>query len=258
MRGDLEGWSARIAAAARARERPLRAETFHRTIESMSCPALLTCEDSRAYVVKGSQVAKWNIADRVVATLGIAIGAPVFPPVLVDVPQELLDAEPALARVRAGIGHGTLFMDGVHDSYAPMYHEQPVNRPRYAALALLFGWTVADDSQYLFENADPFRVWSVDHGGFLANGPDWSLGNLESAPPPELDPDIVRICRLVEAEFSEVRAVLAAVSSDQIAAAVASPPTVWGIDEPRRIELAVFLQSRIQRLLGDQWLSSIA
>jgi hypothetical protein len=84
------------------------AQTFLKRWETASKPVFLTCSDKRDYVVKGSQAGRMVVNDQVIARIGSAVGAPVGEPMLVDVPQTLIDIEPQMNHMAAGLAHGTL------------------------------------------------------------------------------------------------------------------------------------------------------
>ncbi|MBR8828982.1 MAG: hypothetical protein DSM107014_13965 [Gomphosphaeria aponina SAG 52.96 = DSM 107014] len=55
-------------------------------------------------------------------------------------------------------------------------------------LATLYGWTNANDHQFLFKKTPPRLIYSVDHGHFFPNPPHWSLDDLLKSSPACLDP----------------------------------------------------------------------
>jgi hypothetical protein len=182
------------------------------------------------------------VNDQIVARLGEAAGAPTGSAVLVDVPVDLIAREPGLAHFKPGIAHGTRWMRDCGDA-AGVDHVS-VNRERFASLALLFGWIVPNDQQYIYENSAPRRVWSVDHGHFFPQGPDWTTASLATAGAPAPFDGLVQQCGLTSDELERARPPFRKVTDVLIAAAVAAPPDSWGLSQAEREAVAEFIASR--------------
>jgi len=190
--------------------------------------------------------------DQVVGRLGAAMGAPVGHVVLVDMPASLLSNEPRLAHLRAELAHGCEFLESVHDGWPGTFENPEENRSRFAALALLYGWFEASDHQFLYEDAAPFRVYSVDHGHFLPGGPAWTRKSLRTALAPIPDAQIVggmRMGKALLAEMSKVCSGLRGINDAEIVRAVAAPPSSWGVTVPERVALGRYLSARRTQLL---------
>jgi hypothetical protein len=227
----------------------VRAHTFRRDWTSYSHPVLLLCDDNQEYVVKGSQVGRAIFNDHVIAWLGKALGAPIGIPRIIDVPAGLIALEPKMAHMTAGLAHGTHWEPGCTDA-SPVQHEQlPENRIRFAALAVLYGWVLAGNEQFIYKTTAPQLVVSVDHGHFFPNGPDWTTASLAGEPPPQLNQLIAGACNFTQAELAPVVARLRTIGDAHIAAIVGRPPAAWNVPRDERIALAEYLATRRDHLV---------
>jgi hypothetical protein len=221
------------------------AHTYLKSWPSASSPVLLRCHDGRDYVVKGAQSGRQAVNDQIVARLSATKAlAPTGRPALVDVPAALVQAQPEMAHVTAGLAHGTELIEGC--SERALYEHATVveNRDRFARLALLFGWLQAGDHQFIYTNAEPHLVHSVDHGHFFPGGPDWTPDTLNGAAAPVPDPAITTAAALEESDFQGLRSVFAQVSDAEIAAAVAAVPSAWALPADHRAALCQYLSLR--------------
>jgi hypothetical protein len=122
-------------------------------------------------------------------------------------------------------------------------------------LALLFGWTQAGDHPFIYENAPPHLVHSVDHGHFFPNGPDWTVATLEAAPQRSqiLESCQGQACR--KTTWRRQKEEFVPANDVQIAYAVAAPPSDW-LTVEERVAMAQYLSStrrtsHASTLLGD-------
>jgi hypothetical protein len=237
-------WRQRLDEAGATPPLVVTAHTFIKKWATASQPVLLRCDNDREYVVKGTQAGRMVVNDQVVARLGRLAGAPVGVPALVDVPQGLIDAEPEMQHIAAGISHGTEFLVGCSERQSYEHASEVANQPRFAALAFLFGWMHAGDHQFLYENAHPHLVHSVDHGHFFPNGPNWDSGSLAGAVPPEVDGGIVAGASLSAALIDTARAAFRPAADSAIAASVAAAPPSWGITEDEGEALCSYIANR--------------
>jgi hypothetical protein len=183
--------------------------------------------------------------EHVAGRLGALVGAPIPPIALIEVPQELIDLNPDMNHFHAGAAHGSRSIANVSERINDISHsQQPENRPRFAALAVFHGWLLAGDRQFLYGNEPPNLVYSVDHGHFFPGGPNWTTGSLTSAPAATLAGDLVTACALTKQELSPPVAALNASTPEQIAEAVANPPSAWGVGLIERTQLACYLWKR--------------
>ncbi len=133
-------WTALIAEKEAAPPSAVNAHTYLRTrFSSISKPALMACSDGHEYVTKsianpGLRRAMAN--DQVMGRAAVAMSAPVPPVALVNVPQELINAQPELVDFIAGVTHGSRYMPDVSKTREGIAHVAvPENRGRFASLA---------------------------------------------------------------------------------------------------------------------------
>jgi hypothetical protein len=194
---------------------------------------------------KDAQVGQMIFNDHVAGRLGALVGAPVPFIALIEIPQDLIDLNPNMNHFHAGAAHGSRSIPNVSERINDIsYSQQPENRSRFAALAVFFGWLVAGDRQFLYQNEPPNLVYSVDHGHFFPGGPAWTTGSLASAGAATLADDLVASCALTKQELIGAVAALNASTAEQIAEAIAKPPGTWGVDLSERTELACYLWKR--------------
>jgi hypothetical protein len=245
-------WQRLIAAQPAAAT--VEATTFRRHWDnSMTTPVLLECSDRRRYVVKGLRPcngspirnARSIVTDAVVARLGRALGAPVPAPMLVGVPEELVNGEPRLEHIAPGVWHGLEFVPNCTNREKVQHVDE--NRVQFARLALLYGWFSAGDHQLIYDSDAPHSVHSVDHGLFLGDG--WTLETLMALQPVVPDPEICDACSFSTGELRQAADALANVSDESIAAAVASPVSSWGVTAAERLALAEVLAARRDALV---------
>lgn len=228
----------------------VEAHTYHKKWTSASKPVLLECNDGELYVVKGTQNGRMIVNDRIVGLLGVAIEAPVGEVSLVDVPQELITAEPELQHMAPGISHGSLFVDGYtekENSHVVNNH----NRPRFAKLAILYGWVHPNDAQFIYQKEEPREVLSVDHSHFFPGGPEWKEQNLNGTPPAAPDHRIVTACGVTDDELRAAAQALEAVTDQDLAAVVKSVPVEWPLTNQERVRVVEFLARRRDQMLAS-------
>ena len=237
------------------RAAPVTAHTFLQVWPSFSKPVALLCDDGQKYVVKALQASRIEMGrvlvnDQVVARLGALVSAPVPHVALVNVPAELLAAQPEMAHMSPGIAHGSQLIENVTERAGLVHTNVPENRGRFARLSVLYGWTAAADHQFVYQKTDPHLVHSVDHGHFFGNGPTWTEATLLGCPAAQLDATIGPACNLTAEERDEALRELTTFASPEIACAVALPPDSWGITMAERLALVEFLVRRRDQLLA--------
>jgi hypothetical protein len=161
-------WLRMITEAMNSPPRVLRALTPVQRLQGLTRPAVADCDDDHRYVIKGRQAMRPLIADQVVGRLGAIIGAPVPDVQLVEVPSELIMPGSFFEHFEAGISHGVRFVEKCSDSWYVQYVTDEGNMERFAALAVLYGWTDPEDRQFLYLTTAPHRVFSADHGAFFS------------------------------------------------------------------------------------------
>jgi hypothetical protein len=223
-----------------------------------SKPTEFTTDDGQNYIVKDSVARRQCVNDQVVAVVAAALNAPTGRAGLVDVSGELIQATPFLQQNSwvAGVWHGSLRVGDVSEAERVyLFTDLPENRLRFAELAILYGWAFTQhDHQFVYQKTDPRLVFSVDHGHFFPNGPNWDVTLLASHTTVAVpDPSIVAGCRLTNDELREGAVALVALDvSSVIARSVAAPHDHWTdpmltLDE--RVALAKYLDRRYAELV---------
>lgn len=183
------------------------------------------------------------------ARLGLAMGAPVGQPQIVEIGTELLDVN--FSFLSPGKAHATRFIANCFDDRDTIkYKNHEENRPRFALLSVLFGWVYSQDQQFIYQKNHPNLVYSVDHGHFFPGGPDWKESDLTSAPTSVVDKKLVSSCGLTNNDIRQALIALKTVTEETIIQAVASPPDEWGITIEERVAMVEYLVKRQQELLN--------
>jgi hypothetical protein len=246
---------AQIAAEFCNRPAPIRATTYLQSWPSNSRPVNLMCEGGVKYVVKALQVnrvaemGRVLVNDQVTARLGELIHASVPHAALIDVPAELIANQPEMSHMIAGVAHGSQFIENVTDRAGIEHAAIAENRPRFALLAVLFGWIGAQDHQFVYSKTAPQLVYSVDHGHFFPGGPAWTEASLAAAPPSQPDTQVTNACNTAQPELHHALQALSAIGDEALMSVVSLPPDEWGLTMAERIALVTFLKRRRAELL---------
>lgn len=231
-------------------EEPILIIGFQRGWNSSARPVLARGIDKYEYVVKGHQIGRQIIADQVVARLGWAMGAPVGKPQIVEISEELIEFNPKFSFLAPGKAHATHFIPNCFDdSDTIKYRDHSGNRERFALLSVLYGWVDSQDEQFIYQEAHPCLVHSVDHGLFFPGGYDWTVQTLQNAPEAEVHRKLVSNCGLTNKDIEQALDALRTVTEEPIIEAVAIPPNEWGITIDERMVMLEFLIKRQQSLL---------
>jgi hypothetical protein len=235
---------------------------------SFAKPPLLKCNDDQEYWVKfplgdtvGDATARRErvrslVIDHVVGRLAHLLRVEAVPPVqLVQIPDELIKRTARLASARAGWAHGSKntgpLTQKIVDFAYEGYYRNPMNRPRFAALAVLYGLARGDDRHVNFPHTGKPLVFSVDHGEFLY-GPGWKATDLIDAKHATVDETIRRVCRVTPLELAEPLERLRALTVFGVAAAVSMPPCDWSFPESDRIALAKYIWERREAIICSE------
>lgn len=247
--GESGRWRRLVQEAGRRQPVPVIARTPRAPLRGISDAVVIDCSDGRRYAVKGSQVGRALVADHVVGLLGARIGAPVAEVALVDIPTALITEGSYVAHFAAGVGHGCQYIPDCLDSRDVAFGHEPENKERFALLAVLYGWTLADDRQFLYGKTGSRLVHSVDHGAFLG-GSDWTTDTLATSPAAEPDAWITSQAdislKVLQAAIGRLRTV----TDEDIAEVAAAPLQSWGLLLDERAALAHHLASRRDGLLA--------
>ena len=232
-------------------EDPIIIITFRSGWDSAARPVLARGIDKREYVIKGQQAGRQIVNDQVVARLGMAMRAPVGEPCIVEISEELIAEDSRFSYLTPGTAHATLYIPKCSSQREEInYTNQPENHARFVLLILLYGWVYANDYQFIYKNARPNLVYSVDHGHFFPGGPEWKQRDLLEAGSAEINPRLVSNCKLKLEEIRQGLWLLDAVSEETIIQAVAAPPSEWGLTIDERVTLVEYLVKRRQDLLA--------
>lgn len=252
-------WERIIARASKRRPIPIEMVEFRHKWDTDSKPAILVDAFRQEYVVKALQIGHSHIhrvivSEQIVGHIGIQIGAAVGVPVLIHVPQSLIDMNPSLQEpysFRPGTAHGSVRLPDCTDRGNFGQFESPENRFRSAMLAVLYGLLGCfADHQVIYEKQPPNRVYSVDHGHFFSGGPLWTTDTLRDTPLVEVDATITQQCGLTEQDIMTARCSLQALQNKHIAYAIAMPPDEWQFPITERGEMAYYIANRRDQLLA--------
>lgn len=235
----------------------IKAVQYIKGWRTKSDPVLLECEDGNDYVVKGQQAGRQIVNEQLVSNLGILLEAPVGKPAIVEISQDLIDVESNLKDFKPSTAHGTLWIPNCIDQWELIATGEPENRLRLVWLATLYGWTSANDHQFLFNKVPPRLIHSVDHGHFFYNPnnsyhPNWSKDDLISCIKSSsacLDP-YFSDCNFSKQELKEAYAKLLAITEDKIINVVGSVPWEWNFTIEERVIMVEYLIKRQRQLLN--------
>lgn len=238
----------RIGREVKGQLEPLRVQTVLKRWPSASQPVLVQCDDNQLYVIKGSQNQKSVFNEYVCGRLGNLINAAVAWLRFVMIPTEL-SADPDLNHFGKGLALGSLYMADASERQAIAYVNEPTNRTRFAGLAILYSWCMANDQQLLYRLQPPHEVLSNDHGHFFPNGPNWDISALQAAMQVTRDPWFDG-CKLNAVDFAPYWPLLEQVTPEQIQQITSAPPLDWGVDIAERNALASYLETRRMLVRG--------
>ena len=112
---------------------------------------------------------------------------------------------------------------------------------------MLFGWTHANDRQFIYQCPRPFTIYSVDHGHFFPNPPNWQVKDLATDSSAILDTYFDQ-CDFSIDELNIVYDILNNVTEEMIVRAVASARSEWGITLEEKLGMINYLENRKKEL----------
>lgn len=227
----------------------VNAQTFVKKWGSFSSPVAVICDDGLTYVAKGMQIGRAIFNEYCVARLGKKLGAPIPNSVLVNFSSELISISPELQHMPVGLAHGLEFKDGYSDKVGGVQYQDGINLEAYKVLAVLYGWVLCGDRQFIFELQPPYGLLSVDHGHFFPNGPNWTVEALKQVGAAVFENDIMINCKLNIDDLAPVCGALAAITEPQIIEAVGGCPAEWQITQEELCVVADYLLDRRLQLL---------
>jgi hypothetical protein len=224
--------------------------------DSISKAASVLCDNGKTYVIKAPHRdphahlrTRSLFTDQVVGRLGTAMGAPVPPTTLVELPELLARYHPILSHFVPGPAHASQEVaTTVINRREVLYRDYNVER--FCDLAVLHGLCLAGDAQFLYEVAPPHRVYSADHGHFFPGKDAWTALRLNTEPP-VLGPsvDIIGGVRPSREQLVAAVSKLRGINDAEIVRAVAAPPEGWGIPVPDRVAAGMFISRRREDLM---------
>jgi hypothetical protein len=221
------------------------------------------CSDAGHYAVKhpnNAQVVgtpQLLATEYVVARVGAAMGAPVFPCAVVDVAPELVagvtyENQPGV-EIQPGRAFGSQIRGeaGYADAdVAPVtWRKSETNRSRVAAVCVLHSlFILGDSAQFVVRTAAPYHVWSIDHGHFMAGGGPWpaDLGSQTDVSdiPTALFPEL----SLTSGDLKKAVIPLVQLSDQKLANLIAPMPAEWLPSAAARAACLEFVAKRRDKL----------
>jgi hypothetical protein len=243
-------WTSLLVFARAAPVLAIRAVTYDGPVPGSGSQAqFFTCDDGFTYSVKfiGNPHGTRILAtEQVVAALALYLDAPVPSTAHVEVAQTLIEANHLLINGVAalpGVHHGSRWEQDCSGRLWIEHGAEPLNRPRFAALCVLYTWVGASDHQLIYQNASPHLVFSVDHGHFLAGGPGWSAATLQTSPAPSVDAQFAPLS-LDESSLRPYVQRLAAITPEVVAGCLARVHSTWGVIETDLVALGEYIVQR--------------
>lgn len=247
------GWLTLIIEQRQNVEAMIDIDILVRKLSSSMCQPWECESGSESFVVKFPKIGQTLhqrsfAAEQVVARLGELIGAPVGVPHVVRCNQSIMSLEAELKDYSGEACHATEKVEDLLKEVKSNYELGRSKRDREEAgqLAVLYGWCVAGDRQFLQikdKGASDFGgIVSVDHGLFFPAAQNWSaadLQNFTAIPDPDawfLDADPNSIVA-TKGKVKEV-------SDEKIAWSIAHVHQTWGVSDDDCVALAKFLSAR--------------
>jgi hypothetical protein len=147
------------------------------------------CYDRATYSVKHPNnpqvtggVTNLLATEFVAARVGVAMGVPVFPMMIVDVAPELVAGvtyEGSDVEVAPGRAFGSFIRPDADlvdsDTAPPQWRDAASNRDRAASVCVFHALLKLGDSpQFVVRTVEPYEFWSIDHGHFMSGGGPWT------------------------------------------------------------------------------------
>ncbi|MCW1250646.1 hypothetical protein ODZ83_10775 [Acaricomes phytoseiuli] len=230
--------------------------TAFRIAETGCRPFLGMSNDGRRYWVKhpgNAHGLKSLVSERVVAAVGVKIGAPVMPSRLLEIPKEVASIDWLRLRgVSAGLGHCSELVEPAFESTQLSFVSKDGNSRRQAKLIGLWELLEGCDEQWLYATGDDFMVWSFDHGFWMFGGEPGQDGGWVG---PALEPLVESTARwtgslrgLDASAFLEVAAAIDGLSVEELIACVATVPVEWNVPDDDLESLAWWIYCRRGRV----------
>jgi hypothetical protein len=188
------------------------------------------------------QGAKVPIAELIVGLVGALISAPVCEFRVVEIPEELRGEEyRAGHKLEPGYASASRDLGGCLEHRGFFNRDKDDNSSRLAGVFAIFDWCWGDDDQWLYVPTADYRVYSHDHGSYLAG--DWTVPELLSrVDRPHPQP---RSAEGLSAEaLMQYAMQLRSVSREEIAGILRSVPSEWPVTSTELEAVGWFLERR--------------
>lgn len=245
----LDAWSGRLLGrVAPGASTSVRAPR-ERARSSGAGAFLALASDGNQYWVKvpgnpqGNQVL---VNEVIVGELGLMLGAPVRPRVLIAIPPEVTQWEefPVRASGNTLLGHASLHVGSAVDDDDLRYTKRDDNARRQAAIIGLWDLCIGEDPQWLYETAAAYSMWSYDHGLWFTTGEgDWDSGVLEGLV--DLDGTPRQIPGGLDRErLLQMADAIESLTPEALLYVVSAVPVEWGTSDRDLAAMAWFLYRR--------------
>lgn len=220
---------------------------WHRT--SGSKPLRMDGDDGHQYWVKPMDNPHYNeslLAERVVATVGSILHAPLVESVLIDIPEELVAGEryaDDMRLITPGVAHGSRILPNALESDHADHVTKDHNSQRYPHFIALWLLCAGEDEQWLFDAAADKSVYTFDHGVWLGGQDQWTLRSLLQAPAYDAGWPF-SVAGMDSQSFLAAASAIEGFSAIHALRAVASVPVAWGFADVELVGLANWLLAR--------------
>lgn len=188
------------------------------------------------------QGARVPITELIVARAGALIDAPVCEVKVVEIPDELTGEEyRAGLKLEPGYASASRDLGGCVEHHGFFYRDKDDNAQRLAGVFAMFDWCWGEDDQWLYVPTADYRLYSHDHGSYLAG--EWTatgLGSRVDRPHRQSRP-LTGVSRGALAGYATK---LRSVSREDIAGILSSLPHEWPVTPAELETVGWFLECR--------------
>jgi hypothetical protein len=187
------------------------------------------------------------VHELVVGQIGMLIGAPVRPTMLVFVDGALVRGAYANGiRLPEGTYIGSEMLQDVEEGTQVSRVARDGNSERFAYYLALWDLCMGTDLQLIYHLAEHDQVWSIDHGlWFDSIEGDWTPDLLTaSVMEPWAWPDEVELRTLSSSALLSVAEAVEGLSCEDLAMTIGAVPVEWGVADEALRTLASFVFSR--------------
>lgn len=245
-------WSGRLTRRD-APSRPHVVTILERTESGSGVLSAITSEGEHAWIkgIGNAHDDQALVTERMVCGVSEALGLPVAPSQIVDVPASL--AGHPLDKfgthiLRAGPAHASLNIEGAQEIDQLVHRDRDHNASRHAGVFAMWDLFLGQDQQWIYQTGEGYSTWSFDHSLWLARGEgDWHEAMLldlvdsdwsAQEPSVGIDPEALN---LTAARLREL-------SPSDLLATAASVPIEWGSPDSELEALCWFLYRRSRQV----------